>query len=59
MPDDFPETPNDEPKMVTLKQVMEIMFKAFSELNIHIDLSEYVTKEEFEAKIKELESRMI
>lgn len=59
MPDDFlEESPKEEPKLVTMKQLLEILSKSFRDLNITIDLSDYVTKEEYDAKIQELEGKV-
>lgn len=45
---------SEDIKLVTAKQVIEIVFKAFRDLDISIDLSDYVTKEELEQKLNEL-----
>lgn len=52
------EAPKEEPTLVTMKQLLEILSKSFRDLNIVIDLSDYVTREEYDAKIQELETRL-
>ena len=57
MEDELEEPKPEDVKILSLKQVMEILFKVLQDLDITIDLSEYVRKEELEELIKDIQSR--